>query len=295
MADERATFADALRSAISRRGLSLERIQDRLAERGVTVSVATLSYWQSGRSQPGRKASLAAIAHLEVILGLRAGELRDSLPARRERPRRSTVPALDVLWPEAHAAAVLERLDTRWDAELDRLTVHDVMRIGADRRQEVLAVRQAMRARCDGPDRRVVLHSQDDATAGLPEIHAVRGCRLGRVEGDPEGGVVGAELEFFHPLRRGETVIVEYELVSPSPGPHDSEYTRRLRLPMREYLLVVEFDQAALPESVVAVCDGQERPIVLDEAHRAHVVHTDSTPGLTGLRWSWPSVPETSS
>lgn len=291
MGDQRASFAEALRSAISRRGLSLERIQDHLGERGVSISVATLSYWQSGRSEPSRKASLAALPHLESVLGLSTGDLSDALPASRERPRRASVPALDVVWPEAPATAVLDRLDTRWDAELDRLTVHDVLRVGADRRQEVLAVRQAMRARCDGPDRRVVLHAQDDATAGLPELRAVRGCRLGRVERDVEAGIVGAELVFFHPLRRGETVIFEYELVSPTPGPAETEYTRRLRLPMREYLLVVEFHPAALPDSVVAVSAGQKRPVHLDETHRAHLLHADSTPGLTGIHWSWASAP----
>lgn len=290
MGDPRASFAEALRRAIGERGLSLERVQDHLAERGVTISVATLSYWQSGRSVPSRKASLAAIPHLEEVLGIEPGGLRDSLPASRERPRRS-VPTLDVLWPEAPASAVLDRLDTRWDAELDRLTVHDVMRVGADRRQQVLSVRQAMRARCDGPDRRVVLHAQDDVTAGLPELRAVRGCRLGRVETDPTGGIVGAELVFSRPLRRGETVIVEYELVSPKPGPAETEYTRRLRLPMREYLLVVEFHPDALPDSVVAVSAGHERPLDLDETHRAHLVHADSTPGLTGIQWSWETAP----
>jgi hypothetical protein len=43
----------------STRGLGLVRIQDRLSRRGVSVSLATLSYWQTGRSRPVRRASQA--------------------------------------------------------------------------------------------------------------------------------------------------------------------------------------------------------------------------------------------
>lgn len=288
MPDRPERFADALRTAMDARGLGLDRITEHLAQRGVSVSAATLSYWRSGRSQPGRRSSLAALPHLEDVLGLPSGSLTATLPSTRERTPRRAVRGLDVLWPEEAHSAVLGRLDTSWDTELARVSVHDILRLGPDRRQVRLTVRQAMRARADGPDRRVVMHSQDDLGAGLPEIRPLRGCALGRVERDPEAGVVGAELLFFRPLRRGETVIVKYDVVSPAPGPCEREYTRRLRLPMREYLLEVAFDARALPESVAAFTEGREQPIALDEDRRAHLVHTDTAPGTTGIRWSWP-------
>ena len=175
VSDAFGSFADALRSAIDHRGLALERVRDHLAQRGVCVSVATLSYWQSGRSQPGRKASLAAIPHLEHVLGLDPGTLLHTLPATRDRVRRTPVRELGVLWPEPSRIDILGRLDTRWDADLDRVTLHDVLRIGPDRRQVGLTVRQVLRARVDGPDRRVVMHSQDDTAAALPEIKVVQG------------------------------------------------------------------------------------------------------------------------
>lgn len=279
------SFAEALRRAIDARGLSLERIHDHLARRGVSVSAATLSYWQSGRSQPGRRSSLAAVPHLETVLNLEPGALLGSLPATRERRRRTAVQGLDALWPESPATTVLDRLDTHWDTELDRVTVHDVLRLGRDRRQISLTVSQAMRARTDGPDRRVVMHTQNDTSAGLPDFRAIRGCQLGRVE--KVGGVVGAELVFFQPLRRGETVILEYEVLACIPGPLDLEYTRRLRLPIREYLLEVEFDPVALPASIWAFAEDSTSAIELDAGHRAHLVHTNTTPGVTGIRWDW--------
>ena len=288
VSDAFGSFADALRSAIDHRGLALERVRDHLAQRGVCVSVATLSYWQSGRSQPGRKASLAAIPHLEQVLGLAPGTLLHTLPATRDRVRRTPVRELGVLWPEPSRIDILGRLDTRWDADLDRVTLHDVLRIGPDRRQVGLTVRQVLRARVDGPDRRVVMHSQDDTAAALPEIKVVQGCELGRVEWRPQDGVVGAELVFFRPLRRGETVIMEYELVSPSPGALDTEYVRRLRSPLREYLLEVEFHPDARPSSVTGFTEQRRTPVDLDRSHRGHLAHTDATPGTTGITWAWP-------
>jgi hypothetical protein len=84
-------------------------------------------------------------------------------------------------------------------------------------------------------------------------------------------------------------VIVKYAVVSPDPGPREQQYTRRLRLPMRDYLLEVQFDPQATPASVVAFGDGRTQPIALDEDRRAHLVHTDTSPGTTGIRWSWPA------
>lgn len=290
MADRRDLYAETLRKAIEERGLSLERIADHLSERGVSMSAATLSYWQSGRSAPQRKSSMAALPHLEAVLGLCPGGLSAALPPARARSRRHDVRGLDVVWPEVAHAAVLGRLDTRWDAELDRVSVHDVLRIGPDQRQVGLVVRQAMRARTDGPDRRVVMHSQHDTSAGLPRIRPQRGCVLGRVEHDSAAGVIGAELLFHRPLHRGETVLVEYDVVSSGRGPRELAYTRRLRLPMRQYLLEIEFDPLALPASVVAFTEGRTQPIMLDADRRVHLLHTDTAPGTTGIRWSWPDT-----
>ena len=292
MSDPAGTFADTLRRAIEQRGLSLDRIQAHLDQRGATVSVATLSYWKSGRSEPGRRSSLTTVAHLEEVLGMRRGELVGVLPSSRERARRTRVPGLDTLWSQDCATAVLGRLDTQWDTELDRVMLHDRLHVGADRRTRSLTVRQAMRARCDGPDRRVLLHQQDDPRVPLPRLTVVRGGRIGRLEVEPEGGVVGAELHFCQPLRRGETVIVEYELDWADEGPYEVEYTRRLRTPLRELLLEVEFHPGSRPVAVTAFDGVREALVSLDVEHRATVVHPDNTPGTTGLRWTWPDGPD---
>ncbi|WP_214110523.1 hypothetical protein [Acrocarpospora catenulata] len=80
-------FERALRAAIAARGLSLERLHVRLAERGTHVSLASLSNWQRGRSRPERSSSLAAVGELEIILGLPTHSLVTLLGPRRPRGR----------------------------------------------------------------------------------------------------------------------------------------------------------------------------------------------------------------
>jgi hypothetical protein len=76
-------FAPALRAAIRARGLGLERIRYRLRGRGVSVSLATLSHWQSGRCQPERQESLRVLSHLEDVLGVPPGSLTQLLGTPR--------------------------------------------------------------------------------------------------------------------------------------------------------------------------------------------------------------------
>jgi hypothetical protein len=291
VADASGSFAEVMRTAVEVRGLGLERIRDRLEAQGISVSVATLSYWQSGRSQPGRKQSLAALPHLEKLLDLDHGTLQRALTPPRERGRRCQVVDLDAVWPEPPQTRVLRSLDTRWDTELERISLHDVVTMGPDRSQVSLQVRQVLRARCDGPDRRVVMHCLEDPQAGLPEIRAVRGCRLGSIARDLPSGIIGCELVFLEPLRRGQTVVVDYEVLSAPPRPREVRHTRRLRLPMRQYLLEVRFDAATLPVAAFHVQDGRDcQPLELDAEHSLHVVDTDCTAGITGVRWVWPET-----
>ncbi|MFD9892961.1 transcriptional regulator [Amycolatopsis sp. NPDC059027] len=72
---ETGPFAEALRAAIRARGLGLDRIRYRLRSRGTSLSLATLSHWQSGRCRPERSESLRALRNLEDILGVPGGSL----------------------------------------------------------------------------------------------------------------------------------------------------------------------------------------------------------------------------
>lgn len=74
------SFATVLRAAIDASGLGLARINDHLRRRGVSVSIATLSYWQNGHSVPGRRSTLCALVHLEEVLRVAPGTLTARVP-----------------------------------------------------------------------------------------------------------------------------------------------------------------------------------------------------------------------
>lgn len=285
-------FATALREAIRARGISMERICDRLRERGSPVSVATLSYWQSGRSQPERQSSLVAVEHLEHVLDLDAGALIGLLGAPRPRGRAATreVIGFGDLWPEP-LNDVLSSVDTTWDTRLSRVSLHDRIEIGPDRAERTQSIRQVLRAEEDGVDRWVGIFEVDEPGSPLPVTRPVWNCSIGTVNVDFDAGLSVTELIFPRPLARGETILTEHALDNPPPQPQSVMYERRCRLPVKEILLEVRFDRAALPSRCVhyTVVDGRERPrvLTLDAEGSVHALANDFGPGRFGIRWEW--------
>ena len=142
-------FAETLRAAIAARGLSLDRIREHLARRGVSLSLATLSYWQTGRSLPERRASLAAVRHLEDVLALEAGTLSELLgPALRGR-RRQDVRHRRVVADARGDRRRGRRRRHRWDSRLTRISQHDHVTVGPGSGR----ARRSGRGRCCAPRR----------------------------------------------------------------------------------------------------------------------------------------------
>ncbi|MEU5693145.1 hypothetical protein [Actinosynnema sp. NPDC020468] len=195
-------FPDALRAAIDASGLSLDRVRHRLGQRGVSVSVPTLSLWQSGRRRPARPESLRALAHLDQVLGLPPGSLtallgprdRDGVTHLSQQDRVEVDGRLLV----AHSRTVLRggRAD-RWQASWE---------LG------------------EGPP---------------PAIEARRNCRVGRVEHDFDRGTATAELVLDEPIEEGASVILEYVAVFDDPT--SGRYLRLLDRTARDYLLEASF------------------------------------------------------
>ena len=289
-------FSRALRAAIEKRGITLERLCDRLRRLETPVSTATLSYWQSGRTRPERPASLEALRNLEAIVGVPSGDLAALLEPPKPRGRVASRPRPAVVgsafFPEAETVEHLLRgLDLSHDGGLTRLSGHDRIHVGADQSQDVRWTRQVLRAEEHGIDRIVVIHEADFPCGDVPDLRAVRNCRVGRVHADKRQGLVAAELVFPRALARHETILIEHEVTEPSPRP-SFVFERRCRTPVREFLMEVRFDPRALPARCVrySVLDGVEksRPVELDEDRTAHHVVLDFGPGQFGVRWEWP-------
>lgn len=278
-------FAEALRTAITNRGLGLERLREHLSQNGVSVSMATLSYWQTGRSRPERQKSLQAVVHLEHILQLPPGHLSELLGPPRPRGRwlRHAPAPMSAFWPAPSPVEhALHDLDTQWDDQLLRVSQQDFVTIGADRTERVFRSRQVLSASMTGPDRWVVIMHVDEHDRPLPLVNALKNCTVGQVVREPAEGLLVAELLFERPLRKGESVVIEHELVNQDPCPPATNYERKFRLPTREYVLEVTFE-GDVPASVTQLADGS----TVAPRHTLLDVALDVQPGVRGFSWTW--------
>ncbi|MBF9069048.1 helix-turn-helix domain-containing protein [Streptacidiphilus fuscans] len=289
-------FQAALREAIQARGLSLERIQARLLAAGTPVSMATLSHWRSGRSQPERTGSLEALARLEDVLQVEAGALVSLLPPPRRRGRRyDPLSFAEAYQDEVSFARAFEEgaFDQAGGEHLADLSRHDRIEVGPDARIRGIWSRRVMRALEDGADRIMTLYRTDEG-APAPRIRAVRGCRLGRVVTSPKANAVVAELLFGQGLRRGEFAVMEHEVEFAAPFLADTSWEKYFDRPMREYVVEIQFSGPRLPSRCVqfsrpTVGDGRpsERSIHLDPHNRLTAAALDVTASCFGLRWDW--------
>ncbi|HET6857874.1 MAG TPA: helix-turn-helix transcriptional regulator [Streptomyces sp.] len=295
--DPDATFATVLREALRRRGLSLERIRDRLHAQQINVSLATLSYWQSGRSQPERHQSLRAVDALEPILDLPAGALRSLLGPHR--PRGRTMPlnagASQSLYGEnSDMEQALGEAFADFNADVQSIVVHETVCLDEHRAPRETSVTMVLRAVRDGVRHRTVVHFLD----ALPTVaidFTVRYGELADVRFLPELRSVVADISFGRPLARNETAVVEYSLRVGRGGTTSVHHERRTSDTLRAYLLHVRFHPLALPVSChhyyreqIGAPPRHRHRVELDVSHTAHLAPAKCPPGVYGMEWEWP-------
>ena len=297
-------FDEALRAAVAASGLSLDRIQDRLKRRGLRISVATLSFWQSGRYRPERPSSLLVLAGLEDLLGVPPESLAALIGP--PRPRGRQVAAADDRGLEANSelgvrdvASALREVDTRWDEALTRLSTHSRVELDERGRERRMYGRQLLRAEVDGPDRWItgyqITAGQDEGPVSLPMLRVQTPHRIGKVIEHPDTGLLISEILFDQPLRRGEIVVLEYTHEPRTPCARSTIMQAALHVPVREYLMEVRFDPAALPESCYsfrtteldAEARPQERLLRPDARGSVLAVALSAGPCRLGIRWEW--------
>lgn len=285
-------FADELRAAIARSGLSLSEIHRRLVARRVRVSLAALSQWRSGTRVPQSAASLAVVGSLEEILDLRPNALWDLLTVPLDGGRavgRSKAERLVGVPPSLlDAVAELELLDR----QLDDVAVHVTLDVGPDRCVRSIHTTQIVRARRADAQRLAMFLVLDGEAREFPRFTAISGCAPGRRAERLEEGLAVVELILSSPLPRNSTAVYEVrsELAPYLVGESDF-YAHAVSGRVVQVIVEARFDQDHLPhagEAFIVDANGSETSHTPRAVHGdLHNIAHDFGPGQVGIRWWW--------
>ncbi|MFV0451953.1 MAG: hypothetical protein ACK5LS_06880 [Propioniciclava sp.] len=289
-----ASFAGVLSEAIQARGLSLERIRARLEAAGVAVSIATLSYWQSGRSLPTRARSYHTLVELEKVLTLEAGHLTRFTHTADGRRRHSLFPWETVLPVGEVASGIVNDLGIDMRGQLTRVTMQDRMVIRADRTEKIQVSSLLWRAERNGLHRWPLVVEQDaDDQTSVPAVAAVSGCQVGEIIEVPERHLLVAEMLAPRPLRRGDHLLSIYRTTFASTNKPSYRLTRSVTDPVRSVSLIAQFDERALPANLrytyATTMDGEpELTAELELANNeVQITQVDTPPGVYSILWDW--------
>lgn len=287
------SFAEALDEAIAVRGVTLTHLHRRLADLATPVSLATLSYWRSGRSEPERRSSIDAVHTLEEVLGVDDGSLVDRLgPPRRSAPPQPEVSVAELSGRDEAVRAALAQLG--FTAHDDELADHAVMLIfdvderGAARRLRSI---NTWRGRRDGAQRTATILTMDGEADPAPVFTPAGGFRLGEEVFDPDNRLHVAELILDRPLSRGELAMGEEDIDFAGVPLDDDSLCFFASRRTHQIVLWVRFDPSRLPArcETVDVIDGVEitSPMSLGGGHTLFRSARSYGPGTIGIRWSW--------
>lgn len=280
-------FATRFTAAVEARKLPLDRLQARLAEAGCQVSVATLSYWRTGRSKPWRHRSLEAVSELERILEVDPGHLLEALPRERglDWNPLAVLPKRDVTERAIESMSV--DLSRRWS----RIMVEDLMVVNAGRCETRQTTRMWLEAKVDGAANWPVIFYPDDDDAPSGHIHAVSGCIVRDVvpiDGTP---LLVAELSTPRPLSRGERTMIEYEALFGSTTAESYRVARSLPGPLSVLSLGARFEGelpathygAAKTPTGKALAMGPTALI----GNEVRCISLNTEIGVYSLEWTW--------
>ncbi|MFD6437368.1 hypothetical protein [Streptomyces venezuelae] len=289
------TFATVFRRALQQRGLPLERIRDHLRAQQITVSLATLSHWQRGRSQPERAQSLRAVDALEPLLNLPTGTLRSLLGPHRPRggpPPVDPTVARTVYGENSDLEQALGDAFPQFNEGLRPLTVQETVSLDEHRSIHETSITTVVQAVRDAVEHLTVVHFLDSPKAGTVDLAVPYGPPP-RSRFLPELGCVAADIPLGRQLARTETAVVAYTLRAASDVSHQHE--RRVTTPLRAYLLHVRFHPLALPAGCwsyqreqIGAEPRHRRRTALDAFHTTHLLPTHCRPGVYGIEWEWP-------
>ena len=285
-------FATTLTAAIRASGLTLDSIRLELAEHDVRISVATLSYWQNGRSQPAGAHAVRTLTAMEQVLGVPVGSLVNAAPVAQTRSRGSIASRSMLRMPSSVEEAVqMSGMDPRG---LRKVSSHFTITLAPDRTQSAEVVRNVVQCLVSGT-RSFPVVAEIDAGSNQ-EVTGLSNCSVGQVWRLPETNLVVTEMVLPRSLRQGELLMLEYMTTL---GPIDepcglfgvalprvSELVMEVQFPWQDDpRRVVTYSRAVdAPDLGFDAPDAVELPVT---GGSAQVVRLDVPPSVTMMRWEW--------
>ena len=235
--------------------MTLVEVVDALADRGIKLTQATLSYWQSGRSLPRRQSSLKALAEIENVLGVPAGTLSEPVEREREAPARAAEAAQGQPIGGAYAPELLwgsprnlSASDIDWGNEVQRKFLHQTITV-SDGGHKVVTRAEAI-VRVTGTDQ-PTYHVGESWGPGdpIPEVTDVDGGVLdaAKISEPDRYALVPIHLPEAH--QSGELRQLGYTVSFESSDRVTRTGQRWFAWPLDMYALTVDFGQE-LPQFV---------------------------------------------
>lgn len=287
-------FADALRAAIDRRGVTLSWLISQLRDLGSPVSSATLSYWRSGARRPEGAQSLAAIAAIEELLHLRSGALRTLVgPTHRIGPFGAPQFPLN---QNPIEKAVFEVFSALGEDNPDRardVSTQSVTLVGADGNVASRTTRSLVQSASGIITDIPYVEMSPGVRTPPPEFRAVAGATLSEVYSHPSGEVHGFNLRLETPIDTAETTLIEWTMDVPDGYPPTRETGHGVSRPCRELLLWTRFHPDAVPDWADEREDTPSGVIVSPVTiggTSVHQVRRRFGPGLLALEWGYHSM-----
>lgn len=275
------SFAEAFDAAVAESGLTLVEIHKRLRDRGVRLSVSTLSYWRSGRRQPDSSKSLSTIPALETALQLPEGALIGYVAGRSRRvgavgrlelsPASTLLASLDVSPLENYRVlSVQETVDVD-----DQLTISTV---------ETVVLLQCVRETVESVG---LIDVAADAAEMPPIVQALSGARPDRTEKNESGTLFGTRFTLDRPLRRGETAMFSALTTFPVGHPRRREHRISVIRRVRELLQWFRFTKGDEPDwfEEIEARSGRNRTMFAEDPKSVHRLRTNFGPGEIVARW----------
>lgn len=287
MAGNPSKFSQMLAAAIAERDLPLDRITARLRAAGKSVSAATLSYWQTGRSLPTRARSMETLVELERILWLPPGTLITALPESNPRldPRR--------LLPNSNvSSSLLTEVSLELAQTWSKVNVWDRLHIRPDHSESHLITRQVLRAKVDGAQTLLLVLHQDGKANVPPTVECVFGYELQGIQILPEENVAIARFSLPSPVAKGTMVTTEHIVRWQGQSAPTDKLERSTADLMASLILEVEFE-GEMPqklESCTRSFDSagpQLTAKVTPQGCWARSIVTQAKPGIHSLNWQW--------